>query len=549
MSDSLVEDLRQEIANGQVIAVVGAGVSIGATHNNTVASWIGLLQHGVERCMVVVPNLGKGWADRVRSEIESGDIDDLLSAAEKIQTKLSSQGGEYSRWLRETVGALKPENRDVISALRELGVLIATTNYDSLIEQVTGLREVTWRESSQVERLIRGAETGVLHLHGHWRDAKSVVLGIRSYEQVLGDAHAQTIQQALRTMKTLLFIGYGVGLKDPNFGALLKWSRDVFANAEFRHYRLALRGEVAALQESHPPAERIYVLPFGDKHADLAPFLRDLRKKRRPDDDTERRKKHRDKVHRALADQLDPYFDDHPKKSPRDIAVGLEIPDIPSEPAKIREAILDYLLDRNDSIPFLNGLIREWEKKQAREAVEVLENCMDLILPFHFSPEVVATASGCLNQKGGGVLNGVVMTKCGAEIVMAALDQSDARFDPKDPELGGRHSRGGDFPALGKMSIDDDARCFLKSIMGSDSEESLARMQEWDRKDNKRTTYCVVLLPKESAEQDYVLKLLQRASEILPQLPILLLTTECVAKDHEKEYLRVLRRRFGFPER
>ena len=146
MSNNLIEDLRQEIANGQVIAIVGAGVSIGATNNNAVASWIGLLRDGVERCLAVVPGLPSGWAERVRSEIESGDSDDLLSAAEKISSKLGSQGGEYGRWLRETVGALRIERSDVITALKELGVPIATTNYDSLIEQVTGWPPVTWRQ-------------------------------------------------------------------------------------------------------------------------------------------------------------------------------------------------------------------------------------------------------------------------------------------------------------------------------------------------------------------------------------------------------------------
>ena len=187
MSNHLIEDLRQEIANGQVIAVVGAGVSIGATNNNAVASWIGLLRNGVERCAAMVPGLGTRWAERVRSEIESGDSDDLLSAAEKISSKLGSQGGEYGRWLRETVGALRIERSDVITALKELGVPIATTNYDSLIEQVTGLQSVSWRQGAQVEYLIRGAEPGVLHLHGYWQDPQSVVLGIRSYEAVLGD--------------------------------------------------------------------------------------------------------------------------------------------------------------------------------------------------------------------------------------------------------------------------------------------------------------------------------------------------------------------------
>jgi hypothetical protein len=100
MSGLLVDDLRQEIANRQVIAIVGAGVSIGATNNNPVASWVGLLRSGVERCAAVVPNLDKGWANGLRSKIESTNVDDLLSAAEKIQKKLTSHGGEFSRWLK-----------------------------------------------------------------------------------------------------------------------------------------------------------------------------------------------------------------------------------------------------------------------------------------------------------------------------------------------------------------------------------------------------------------------------------------------------------------
>ena len=276
MSNILFNDLRRQIADRQVLAVVGAGVSILATNNNAVASWIGLLRNGVEQCVAVVPGLPTGWAERVRSEIESGDIDDLLSAAEKINSKLGSQGGEYGRWLRETVGALRVESPDVITALKELDVPIATTNYDSLIEQVTGWLPVTWRQGPQVEYLIRGAEPGVLHLHGHWKDPQSVVLGIRSYEAVLGDALAQTIQRALRATRTLLFIGYGAGLADPNFGALLRWTRDVFSGSEFRHFRLARKLDVTATQAMHPPEERIYVLSFGEEYTDLVPFLRSL---------------------------------------------------------------------------------------------------------------------------------------------------------------------------------------------------------------------------------------------------------------------------------
>ncbi len=124
--------------------------------------------------------------------------------------------------------------------------------------------------------MARGDEPGVLHLHGWWDDPESVVLGIRSYEKVLGDAHAQAMQRALRSLRTLLFVGCGAGLGDPNFGALLEWSRGVFAGSQTRHYRLALESEVAELQRQHPDEERIIVLSYGKGHGDLAPYLRDL---------------------------------------------------------------------------------------------------------------------------------------------------------------------------------------------------------------------------------------------------------------------------------
>ena len=51
MSHDLIDDLRAEIAKGHVLVVVGAGVSIGATRGNPLASWQGLLENGVERCV------------------------------------------------------------------------------------------------------------------------------------------------------------------------------------------------------------------------------------------------------------------------------------------------------------------------------------------------------------------------------------------------------------------------------------------------------------------------------------------------------------------
>jgi tetratricopeptide (TPR) repeat protein len=283
MSNSLIEDLKGEIAARRCIAIVGAGVSISSTDNAPCASWTGLLHHGVQRCVDVVPNLPEGWAARSGADIDSGDIDDLLSGAEKVSRKLGAPlSGEYSRWLRESVGALHAVHREILEALKELGVVLATTNYDDLIEGVTGLPAVTWMDGARVERVLRGDEPAVVHLHGHWQRPESVILGIRSYEQVLGNEHAQAILRAMTTMQTILFVGCGEGLKDPNFAALCDWTGRVFAGSEYRRFRLARTGEVARLQKEHTPEQRLFVIGYGAGFAELAPFLRALRSAGKP---------------------------------------------------------------------------------------------------------------------------------------------------------------------------------------------------------------------------------------------------------------------------
>ena len=117
---------------------------------------------------------------------------------------------------------------------------------------------VTWMQDAKIERVIRGDDEGVLHLHGYWDQPESVVLGIRSYEEVLGNVHAQNILHALQTMRTLLFVGCGAGLKDPNFGGLLRWTGVVFSQSEYWRFRLAKETEVDELQKEHPAEQNLF---------------------------------------------------------------------------------------------------------------------------------------------------------------------------------------------------------------------------------------------------------------------------------------------------
>ena len=278
-SASSLKDLRSQIAEMRVMVIVGAGVSLAATNGNRLASWTGLLEDGLLRCRAVY-SLSEEWLERKRADLNSGDLDDLQSVAEVVASKLGSPSGEeYRRWLRESVGALRVSDPTVLEALRDLKAPLLTTNYDTLIEQVTDLVPVTltWRNRSEVERWIRHEiKNVVLHLCGYWKDPESVILGIRSYEKIL-DEFAQNILKSLLVSRTLLLVGFGERLADPNFEALLTAMRNASAGLPYPHHYLLGRAEdVAMLRERYPDERLILFLSYGSTYDDLVPFLRRL---------------------------------------------------------------------------------------------------------------------------------------------------------------------------------------------------------------------------------------------------------------------------------
>ena len=125
-------DLRKMIGRGQVVAVVGSGVSMATT--SRAPTWRGLMASGVERCRTV--GAADKWCQRTLGLLEpDSDADMLLSAAELVQQKLREHGGEFARWLRDTFAELQPDDPTVIRLLTDLGTPLVTTNYDDLIEQ------------------------------------------------------------------------------------------------------------------------------------------------------------------------------------------------------------------------------------------------------------------------------------------------------------------------------------------------------------------------------------------------------------------------------
>ena len=282
MSPSLsqIAQLQREIASGQVVVVVGSGVSVAAcgqqrVEGHQVATWRGLLEHGVERLSGI--GAADGDEELLRGLIRSGKPDLMISAAETITNRLQARsGGTFGGWLADTVGALRIQEATLLRDLAALPGVLATLNYDHLLEQATGYSAITWQEPNAVQDVLRGHRQAVLHLHGEYQKPESVVLGLASYHKVKDDPHAKAVLQCLTLVKTLLFVGCGDTVLDPNFQQLIAWGSEALKDAPPRHKLLCRASELVAYQQKLAAAPWLQPIAYGDDYAELGPFLRSL---------------------------------------------------------------------------------------------------------------------------------------------------------------------------------------------------------------------------------------------------------------------------------
>ena len=266
-----------------VLVVVGSGVSIAATGNAPAASWGGLLRLGISRCEQVAGNgrTRRFDAAGALAKLSSGKVADWIDVATSVEKALSApESTAYRDWLRDAFDpqTLQPTQPDILHALGALGVPLATTNYDGLIEYALRLQPMTWRSHGLVDQLLSGSYPGdaVLHLHGHFSSPQSVILGASSYAKLLADKRAQNTLRHLLQSRDLIFVGLGGGLDDPNFGALIDWANEVTLPESRYHFLLLREAETPVWHAKLALDSRIHVLSYGQNYADLMPFLRSL---------------------------------------------------------------------------------------------------------------------------------------------------------------------------------------------------------------------------------------------------------------------------------
>lgn len=277
-----IEKLKGAVASGRVVTIVGTGVSVAITAGQkiegfSVATWPGLLSHGAKHAR----DLGladdgdvKLWTD----QIASGKTKFLINAAQDIADCLRGKSpGVFRGWLKETVGKLELRDRALVDALANLPGVLATLNYDGLLSLATGRRAITWQDADAVQDLLLGdGTTAVLHLHGHWEVPDSVVLGLESYLRVKAAPHARAVLELFTIDRTLLFVGCGDTIQDPNFTRLIEWTEAALSDVSPRHFLLCRSGELEEFRKKLAAAPWLRPLDYGAEYDDLLPFVKSL---------------------------------------------------------------------------------------------------------------------------------------------------------------------------------------------------------------------------------------------------------------------------------
>ncbi len=271
-----LDQLRELLDRREIAVFIGAGVTIQATNNAPASSWVGLIASGVDYIMRARPDVD---AEALKEKISNAEVvDDYLAVADEIAFRLGGRSGfNFRQWLEEAIGSLSPTPTGVrlLKSILNLRNPIITTNYDGLLEEASGSvhRSYTWRDAYSIAEVMRGHRSGIIHLHGHFDQPADLVFDQRSYIELLRDQKYRDFRSQLLFGSSMMFVGCGEGLNDPNFHRWREALQEYSNELKRPCYRLCLESELPALARRHRYDDFIRLVPYGTEHAHLTDFL------------------------------------------------------------------------------------------------------------------------------------------------------------------------------------------------------------------------------------------------------------------------------------
>lgn len=215
-------------------------------------------------------------AEEIQESIKADDSTGNLLAEVKSVLAITKKEGTYSKWMQDSFETNCVTNRPLAETLKKLLItqdIFATTNYDLLLEQATGLLALSYEQADQAFLMLdNGKSDAVLHIHGIYDsvgETDNIIADEEQYAAILNDRGAQFIQQILGT-RTLIFVGCGQTTEDANIAQFIRFANDVL-HIDRDYYFLCRSGEAP---DDLPPF--IKSVPYGDEYDDLPLFLEEV---------------------------------------------------------------------------------------------------------------------------------------------------------------------------------------------------------------------------------------------------------------------------------
>ena len=264
----LYPDLIKALEKNEIVYLFGAGFSTALSGRKY--TWWDWIVDGIGRIK------DHATADMLNESLMSDNsTDNMVSVVGKV-IKILKEEGSYKTWMHEAFESTVVVNEKLKNTLMKILLMqdvFATTNYDHLLENATGLMAVSYEEPNVAFQMLKqGKSNNVLHIHGIYDSEKeidNIVADKEQYDAVMNNQGAQFIQGILGT-RTLIFVGCGKTTEDANISRFIQ-----FANSHLKmnqeYYFLYREGENPVGMPSN-----IKLISYGNEYSDLPDFLEDM---------------------------------------------------------------------------------------------------------------------------------------------------------------------------------------------------------------------------------------------------------------------------------
>lgn len=261
-------DFLSAIKTDSLVYLLGAGMSAALTGKSY--SWWQWITDGIHYMADTES------ASKLEKSLEADDsTTNMIDIVGKV-INATKADGTYTSWMQEAFEKNSIVNTALAETIRKFTItqdILATTNYDLLLEHATGMRPLSYSEpNTAFQMLDQHVSTHVLHIHGIYDSASgrdNIVASEEQYNAVIENQGAQFIQGILGT-RTLIFAGCGQTTEDANISRFIKFANEQLKMDRTYYFLYNSRKPITNL----PP--NIVPIPYGDDYADLPEFLEDI---------------------------------------------------------------------------------------------------------------------------------------------------------------------------------------------------------------------------------------------------------------------------------